>query len=655
MDTAALPAHVHPSDLPWVEIWLRALPFAERASACTEYDRILSAAGFGFARYEANTWLRQAADLQSQLVPAPPAPTRAHRDDVEQVVRLIGQLPSELQSPAARRYDAIIEEAGGNPRKLRQQRQRAMCWLQRIGPVVGGVWRQRQPIGNAPMVAWLAYDDFGAKKWSQVLLHVLGALTGEDRLRLAEQWLGCVIPGRRLMRNGTGEPIRDEELGAPVIDLGPAICRTHDHNYMRRAGRRQWRRWHSFSRMREKPVATKYCTEVDAECAADAIRRAQNYLDGSEIVSDDGAVASLPTPTQIARARYAQLLAISKGLGEAAGAAGMEARLITVTLPSIYHRASGTGKNRYPNPHRKGNTTPKEEHQMLQDAWARCRRQLCKDRLNIETAWVRATQPHVNGTPHWHIVLWAPSSRWDELEAELYRHMVEGIADREDAPTDHRLRIDMLQGGTDGAIAYVSRCIAYIARCVAERHGGGDEADAASAWASTWGIRRYQCSQDSHATAWRFLARRDMPTPTPELRGARDARMAGNHAEFVRIVRAAGIKPAYRTVTNDYGELVNRVIGLRQPGGDGTELVIVPTRRWQIRPRQAPTAADTCAQSASRFARAAKFEECSAPIDSVISKNQEAQQQSLAAKAEGRDVSYIPPPAGERGARAGPG
>lgn len=533
-------------------------------------------------------------------------PATVDARDVRYVSGQIVRLPPAQQETVAAHYDAIVA------RDTPDARRQANIYLRHLGPVVGGQWAQRQPIPGTPMVAWLHWGDIAGRKWPHVLDAVMRPHIGEARLIHAERWLGRKIPGRRQRTDGS-------------IDSSPAIARTYDDHWMCRAARLQWRLWRSIMDMRHAPTVTRYCSATDAECGADARRRAREFLTGHEIVDKNGTVAPLPSPEQKARGQYAQLMAVARGLGVEAGDASMEARLVTISLPSIHHRTTSAGGGRRENPHYVG-TTPAEGHQMLARAWAACRRQLGPDRLAIPIAWVRATQPHIDGTPHWHLVVWAPPDRWGELEAALTKYMVDGIPDRADAPTDRRLRIDRISGGAQGAIAYVSRCLAYVARCIAERHGGGDEAERASNWASTHGIRRYQCSQDTHATAWRYLARADMPTPTMEMRLAKEAREDGDHALFARLVKKAGIRPAYREEVNHYGETVKRLIGLRQQLPDGSELTVVPTSRWQTRrkpPKPPKSVGKTSASRAPSAPRVALGGLAGPDSDLVISKNQE--------------------------------
>lgn len=302
------------------------------------------------------------------------------------------------------------------------------------------------------------------------------------------------------------------------------------------------------------------------------------------------------------RRRYAELLARSAGIAENAEDAGMQPRLLTITVPSRMHPTTSAGGRRRPNPRYDG-TTVRAAHRWAMDGWARWRTAL--DRRDIDIQWAIGAQPHRDGCPHYHAVVWARPDDWGEVErlAERYWWRCEPDAH---ATVDRRIDIRPCHGGPAGAVAYLSRMIAYIARHVDDSPDAPDataEAEATTAWASAHRIRRYRTSE-THATVWRLLRRGDVDVAPlgadavaaqAAARGDRDAGRRPDYAEFVRRVRAAGIRPAYRTARGRYGDPCHRLVGVQ-----ADRVVVVPSRTWTIQRKSLISQARTVVQQVPR-------------------------------------------------------
>lgn len=164
--------------------------------------------------------------------------------------------------------------------------------------------------------------------------------------------------------------------------------------------------------------------------------------------------------------------------------------LYTMTCPSYCHPTS----NNRPNPKYRG-ATPIEAQEWLNQNWKRARTAYGK--LKIKVYGFRIAEPHHDGTPHWHVLLWVPKHQEQQLTAIL-RHYAFSENGNERGALKHRfdaVKIDPKKGRATG----------YIAKYIAKNIDGFGvdfdyEAEQPSAiaavhariWASVWGIRQFQ-------------------------------------------------------------------------------------------------------------------------------------------------------------------
>lgn len=409
-------------------------------------------------------------------------------------------------------------------------------------------------------------------------------LPDAERIARAERWLGCSLAS-----------YIDRDRAGNIISVKRAIRRLDDHTFVRRAARRRWRQDRSLRMMRNYPLGTDYATSVDLSMYRAAAVRWDIYRQTVVIRSSDGSILDLPTPEQCNRRNYAKLIAQGRGWATFANEAGKEARLVTITLPPAYHptTTAGDGKRR-PNETYSG-ISPREAHETLHRQF----RLFCRDlgggrgHLDIDFDFMRAVQPHLDGCPHWHLVIFGSPSDWPAIIERLRRRFVDEIADVTGATTKRRIKIDRIKGGVGGALAYVSRALAYITRAV-EGAKDAAEAERTAAWASTWGIRRYEFSGSSFSTLWRMMGRREFAdTKAPELVDAVAARRLpkGDFRAFSMAVRREGLTPLYLPSQNQYGEPTQKLAGIR---ADDVVWLITP---WERIPRPAQAAQDGASAS----------------------------------------------------------
>ncbi|WP_299592725.1 replication endonuclease [uncultured Microbulbifer sp.] len=322
--------------------------------------------------------------------------------------------------------------------------------------------------------------------------------------------------------------------------------------------------------------------------------------------------------------RRNELMARMRGCMEWAQDYGdnLQAVFLTGTCPSRFHAYNRGGK-RYKN---WDGSTPIDAQKWLNKRWQLLRAYY--EKRGIRFYGLRIVEPHHDGCPHWHMVLWF-DRRQLKLAMVLFQEVWRGIVrPRWVAGKDGKRRIKAktglcnlnCAGGEPGAdkrrtkIVYMKKddggAVGYVAKYVSKNIDGmatvtksGEEiqqewslgsvrtAERIEAWASTWGIRQFQAVGQPSVTVWRELRRVDAKHTTfqgEKFEEARAAADAGSWCEFMRAMggpmrpRAeAELSPVYREAEkpNGYGEIVKVLEGI---GGGVQGVEPTRLREWNI-------------------------------------------------------------------------
>jgi hypothetical protein len=206
------------------------------------------------------------------------------------------------------------------------------------------------------------------------------------------------------------------------------------------------------------------------------------------------------------RIRRAELMKRMRGFEDYAESQGHVGCFYTITCPSKMHAKSKGQLNKKYN-----GTTPRQAQAYLAKLWSQIRAKL--DRNNLKIYGFRVAEPHQDGTPHWHLLLFMRSEHQTQVTAILREYAMREDGDEEGA-AEHRFEdipIDKSQGTATGYLAkYVSKNIDGYG--VGEDESGDDAESTAvrvKAWASTWGIRQFQQIGGPPITLWREFRRMD--------------------------------------------------------------------------------------------------------------------------------------------------
>lgn len=219
-----------------------------------------------------------------------------------------------------------------------------------------------------------------------------------------------------------------------------------------------------------------------------------------------------------------------KGFEIVANLSGPIGEFYTLTTPSRMHASLHSG---LANPNF-DNTTPIQAHEYLTHLWALIRAEL--HRQNIRPYGFRVVEPHHDGTPHWHLLLFMPDYQRPTVRKVMQDY---ALADSGDEPgaKEHRFKvisIDPQQGTAAGYLAkYVAKNIDGYA--IEKDLYGNDAPEAAeriTAWVNTWGIRQFQQIGGPSVTVWRQLRRLDHANDY-ELETIRKVACASDWAAFM--------------------------------------------------------------------------------------------------------------------------
>ena len=261
-----------------------------------------------------------------------------------------------------------------------------------------------------------------------------------------------------------------------------------------------------------------YCTDRTLCWRSDQIEKAQAMMKARVIESEAGERVTLWDAARSTVAnkshRRDELMTRIKGCEAWANDQGMACLFTTNTCPSRYHaQKKGGGKN----PKYDG-STPRQAQAWLNATWARCRAQWKREGVGV--MGFRVVEPHHDGCPHWHMLLWCKESDIEKVSSAMRSHW---LREPEFGSDKNRLKIVTIDRAKGSAVGYIAK---YIAKNIDDHtithHQDTDfdeygtnraivkednPARRVDAWASCWRIRQFQAIGQPPVTVWRELRR----------------------------------------------------------------------------------------------------------------------------------------------------
>jgi len=331
--------------------------------------------------------------------------------------------------------------------------------------------------------------------------------------------------------------------------------------------------------------------------SADAVQRRQDQrqrnaaaMDSAVAVAADGeavhmaaiVAGSLANPEN----RRSELMVRIRGCDGYAALNDWACEFWTMTAPSRFHAQKAGNLFGGPNPKYKG-ATPREAQGWLCSAWAKSR--AAWKRCGLVVAGLRTAEPHHDGTPHWHLIVYGPAADVRVARQILRRYMMQDEGG-ENGARQHRFNFKPAETGK-GAAAYAA---AYVSKNIngagmdgeADTEAGGyisEGVKRVDAWASHWGIRQFQFFGMPKVGIWRTLRRIEassLPADS-QIERARRAADESDWCGFWLAAVAGGlelIKAGIGRLTEYGDEAAEKIAGVKEGG----RRLLLKARDWVI-------------------------------------------------------------------------
>jgi len=252
--------------------------------------------------------------------------------------------------------------------------------------------------------------------------------------------------------------------------------------------------------------------------------------------------------------RRSELITRAAGFEKMAKDLGHVGIFFTLTAPSRFHPVKASG---HVNPKYQG-ATVKAAQDYLTRLWSQIRAQLKREDLQVYG--FRIVEPHHDGTPHWHLLLFTEPQARNRLEMIFRDYALREDGDEPGAKTS-RLKAVGIDEEKGSATGYI---VKYICKNIdgnfsedgnqAEDWFGNDARDASErvgAWAAIHRIRQFQQIGGAPVTVWRELRRLE-PVSNELVDSARQAADQSDWATFVELMGGPCAKRAKMPIRAAY-------------------------------------------------------------------------------------------------------
>ena len=289
--------------------------------------------------------------------------------------------------------------------------------------------------------------------------------------------------------------------------------------------------------------------------------------------------------------RRCELMIRMRGFEDIANEYGYVGAFITLTAPSKYHSVHAKGgfiKNWNAG-------TPRDTQKYLCSVWAKIRAKLNREGLRI--FGFRVAEPHHDGTPHWHILVFMHPDHKERIH-EIMRTYALDEDTHEPGAQENRFKfvdIDPTKGTATGYIAkYVSKNIdGYQLGDEIDDETGQNLKDMAknvTAWASRWGIRQFQQIGGAPVTVWRELRRLgSQKVENPIIDPVLAAADVGDWAAYTQLQGGATaerrdilVRISYEEEQNQFEEDVKKIKGVFAPIIGTASFICTRLIKWAI-------------------------------------------------------------------------
>ncbi len=261
------------------------------------------------------------------------------------------------------------------------------------------------------------------------------------------------------------------------------------------------------------------------------------------------------------------------------------AEFYTLTCPSRFHSHTyGKNNSIHRNKAYESGLSPKDAADYLQKVWARTRAAFA--RRGVYVYGFRVAEPHHDGCPHWHLLLFMAVQHRD-IVSEVFEHYAMQDTPEERGASKYRFKAVPIDKSRGSATGYIAK---YIAKNI-DAYGlesdlyGQDPREGAmrvDAWASTWGIRQFQQIGGPTVGVWRELRRLNtedfgakvglMGLVLEEARAAADAGDWAGYVTAMDGLKARKLQPIKLSKAGEMSADTGEVVGELKPNKYGEDV-----------------------------------------------------------------------------------
>ncbi|MBD2785957.1 replication endonuclease [Xenorhabdus sp. DI] len=281
--------------------------------------------------------------------------------------------------------------------------------------------------------------------------------------------------------------------------------------------------------------------------------------------------------------RRMEMMAQVAGIQRVALARNDIGMFVTITTPSKYHPTrlmkKGGAEIAVLNHNWADEAyTPKDGQRYLVRVWSKIRTAFKDSGLNVYG--VRVVEPHHDGTPHWHLLLFTDKASRAAAVEIMRKKALQEDGDERGA---QKYRFECKHMNRGGAVSYIAKYIAknidgYALKGQIDHETGKpltDAAAAVTAWASTWRIPQFQFYNLPSKGAYRECRRLRSINIADQLgEVAEKVRAAADIGDFENYILSQGgpctprdqqtlrVARELADKTNPYDEAVSQVVGI---------------------------------------------------------------------------------------------
>ncbi|MBP2166993.1 hypothetical protein J2125_000185 [Erwinia toletana] len=389
-------------------------------------------------------------------------------------------------------------------------------------------------------------------------------------------------------------------------DAAPAIHKMKAERWWKNLLRRiaaEWREHLHIALANVSKKHTPYASNMAVYEWREQKRRTREFLKGMELEDEDGNRISLIDKFDGSIAnpaiRRCELMTRIRGFENICNQLGYVGQFYTLTTPSKYH---ATTKSGYHN--RKWNgASPAATQAYLCGVWQKIRAKLHREELRI--FGIRVAEPHHDGTPHWHMLMFMRPEDAARVTAIIrsYAYNEDAAELKSDKAKKARFHAEAIDPDKGSATGYVAKYISKNIDGYALDGELDDEtnkpiketAGAVSAWAARWRIRQFQFVGGAPVTVYRELRRMaDSETAqglSVEFAAAHDAADIGDWAAYVNaqggpFVRRdeLAVRTWYQPAAqlNEYTEETFKIQGVYATAVGADTPILTRLKQWKI-------------------------------------------------------------------------